>query len=73
MSHYLDYTGEDIINMDMSMDAPTRVCICGSTWFTTIVQIGEDFEIDAYGLDGQCIECGTRVKLPCPVDHPSNV
>lgn len=71
MSHYLDHEGSGV-SFDMS-DTVTRVCICGSTWFKTIVQIDEEFEISAYGLDGECIECGTRVKLPCPVDKAKTV
>lgn len=66
MSHYLDLTPESP-GLDLR-DVRTRLCLCGSRWFRTIVTIGEDGEIEAYGLDGECVECGTRVKLLSPVD-----
>lgn len=67
MTHYLDYEGTgDSIDLGEYM---TRVCVCGSEWFKTVIQIDEDYEIAAYGLDGECIECGSRVKLPCPSDR----
>ena len=69
--NYLDFEGTGQA-LDLS-DTITRVCPCGSTWFKTLISIDEDFEIAAYGLDGECIECGTRVKLPCPVDRPGGV
>ena len=66
MPHYLDKKNNGQ-SMDMS-NVITRVCPCGSTWFRTVISIGEDYNIEAYGLDGECVECGTRVKLPCPPD-----
>lgn len=69
--HYLDYTGHGE-GLDLS-DTITRVCICGNDVFRTVVTIDEDYEISMYGLDGECVECNTRVKLPCPLDHPNFV
>lgn len=64
--NYLDYDGTGQA-MDLA-GTITRVCPCGSEWFKTLVTVDEDYEIAAYGLDAECIECGTRVKLPCPAD-----
>ena len=70
MTNYLDFHNTGA-SMDLS-EHITNICPCGSVWFRTIVQIDDDYEISAYGLDGECIECGTRVKLPCPVDKDSS-
>lgn len=64
----LDYK-HDNSGMDLS-DIITRECICGGTLFKTVVQFDEDYEIGLYFTDGECIECGSRVKLPTPLDLP---
>jgi hypothetical protein len=53
--------------MDLS-DTITRICPCGSNLFRTVVSFDEDYEIALYFLEGECLECGTRVKLPTPLD-----
>lgn len=67
--HILDYNS-DTPGIDMS-DTITRVCICGGQLFKTVVSFDDAFEIAQYSLDGECVECGTRVKLPTPLDLPN--
>ena len=55
-------------NLDLS-DTIVHVCICGSKMFR-IVATFDNFEIAQYSTDGECLECGTRVKVPTPIDNP---
>lgn len=64
--HILDYQ-HDGSGLDLS-DIVTSTCVCGGNLFKTIVSFDEDYEIATYALDGECLECGTRVKLPTPLD-----
>lgn len=49
---------------------PTAACLnCGSNWFNIPVSFDlETYEIDAWGLDAECFDCGTLVTAVCPVD-----
>lgn len=53
--------------LDLS-DVITSVCVCGCNLFRTVVAFDEDYELVLYFTDGECLECGTRVKLPTPLD-----
>jgi hypothetical protein len=54
--------------MDLT-GTPTSVCICGCNLFRTVVTFDEEtYEIAMYSLDGECLECGTRLTLPTPLD-----
>lgn len=54
--------------MDLS-DVISTICPCGCNLFKTVVAIDEDtYELSMYALDAECLECSTRIKLPCPVD-----
>lgn len=64
----LDYTGAwPGTGMDLS-DTIMHVCPCGSTLWKIVVSF-EDYEISAYMLDMECLECGTRAKAPTPLDR----
>lgn len=43
-------------------------CLCGSELFTAIVAF-EHGEIAFYFLDGECVNCGSLVTLPTPIDN----
>ena len=64
-------------NLNTELDAqdmgPTRVCICGGEWFYMPVTFDEEYEIAAYLFSGVCVECGTKVQLPCPLDLPGGI
>lgn len=55
-------------------DIPSAVCInCGSDHFKAIVTFdSETYEISSWSLQGECYVCHSKVKLPCPIDHPLN-
>jgi hypothetical protein len=44
------------------------MCICGCEVFLALVAFGEDKEIAFYFLDGECVNCGSLITLPTPVD-----
>jgi hypothetical protein len=46
---------------------PTHACPCGSEAFYIIARF-EDYELAMYYLDMQCIECGTMLTAPTPLD-----
>lgn len=69
MEHYLDRENNGQ-SLDMS-DTESSTCICGNRWFKTILTLDENNFIAAYGLDVECVECGTRLKLPMPLDNRS--
>ena len=54
---------------DLRSFGPTHTCVCGSMMFTTVVMF-EDYELSFWSLDGECVDCGAFVTLPCPVDKP---
>jgi len=49
---------------------PTAACPnCGSDWLKVVVVFDKDtYEMDAWGLDGECFSCGTLLTVVCPVD-----
>ena len=65
--HYIqllpERTGIDLTDM-----GPLHVCVCGCQMFQSIVMF-EDYELAWWSLDGECLNCGDRVILPCPVDR----
>lgn len=61
-----DYRG-DGQPMDLG-DTVIHQCPCGSNLFRLAVTF-ENYEIAAYSLDMECIECGTRAKAPTPLDR----
>mgnify|MGYP006274460521 FL=1 len=56
----------------MALDArgvPTHACPnCGCKIFR-VQAVFEDFEIAMWFTDGVCVECGTKVTVPTPVDR----
>ena len=44
-------------------------CVCGSRIFRIIASF-EDYEISAYFLDMECLNCGSRYYAPTPIDAP---
>lgn len=67
MTDIRDYTGSGQ-SMDLS-DTICHVCPCGSSLFRIVASF-DDYEISAYSTDGECLDCGTRVKVPTPIDKP---
>ncbi len=57
--------------MDLS-DTITSVCPCGCKLFRIIASF-DDYEIASYSTDGECLECGTYVKVPTPIDNPEYI
>jgi hypothetical protein len=53
----------------MNLDMVTHVCACGGNMWK-IWAIFQDYEIAAYGLDMECMDCGSRAKAPTPLDRP---
>jgi hypothetical protein len=53
---------------------PSAMCInCGSDHFIAVISFDpESYEIASWSLQGQCYVCSSKVKLPCPIDHPIN-
>jgi hypothetical protein len=43
-------------------------CVCGSELFTAVIAF-EQGEICFYFLDGECVDCGSLVTLPTPIDN----
>jgi hypothetical protein len=58
-----DYTNA----MDLRGNPIGSICMCGSELFTAIVGFDEG-EISFYFLDGECVDCGSLVTLPTPID-----
>lgn len=55
------------------MGIPTAACpVCAGVWFITMVCLDPDtYEIASWRLqDVRCADCGSRVTLACPPDHP---
>ena len=53
--------------MDLRGNPIGDICVCGSELFTAIVAF-EYGEICFYFLDGECVDCGSLVTLPTPID-----
>jgi hypothetical protein len=53
--------------MDLRGNPIGDFCLCGSELFTVIVAF-ENGEIAFYFLDGECVNCGSLVTLPTPID-----
>ena len=53
--------------MDLRGHSIGDICVCGSELFTAIVAF-EHGEICFYFLDGECVDCGSLVTLPTPID-----
>lgn len=58
-------------SMDLS-DTIVHVCPCGSHLFKIVASF-DNYEIATYSTDGECLECGTRVKVPTPIDNPDYI
>ena len=60
----IDYTG-----------IPESACPeCGDNKFSTWITIDpDDYEIQMYGTDGLCMECGTLYTIATPPDHPDEI
>jgi len=54
--------------MDLRGTPIGTMCICGCEVFLALVAFGEDKEIAFYFLDGECVNCGSLITLPTPVD-----
>lgn len=54
---------------DLRSLGPVHACTCGCQMFTSIVMF-EEYELSWWSLDGECVNCGNWVTLPCPVDRP---
>lgn len=48
---------------------PTHECICGSNMFKVIASF-EDYEVASFLTEGECVECGSRLTVPTPIDKP---
>jgi hypothetical protein len=59
-----DYTNA----MDLRGHPIGDICVCGSQLFTAILAF-EYGEIAFYFLDGECLDCGSLVTLPTPIDN----
>lgn len=59
--------------IDEAIDArgiPTAICpLCGSDWFYVPVKFNlETYKISAWGTDGYCYACSSKVTVVTPVD-----
>ena len=55
-------------SMDLRGNSIGDICVCGSELFTVIAAF-EPGEIAFYFLDGECVNCGSLVTLPTPIDN----
>lgn len=58
-------------NYSMAMDLrgmPMRECVCGCNVFLALISFDDDNDIAFYFLDGECVNCGSLVTLPTPLD-----
>lgn len=62
-----DYQGP-LAGMDLG-NTITHICPCGNSVFK-IYATFEDYELASYSTDGECVECGSRFKVPTPLDRP---
>ena len=53
---------------DLRQLGPTHLCPCGSQVFYIMASF-DDYELSWYHLDGECVNCGNLVTVPCPVDR----
>jgi len=53
--------------MDLRGHPIGNTCVCGSELFRAIVAFDHG-EIAFYFLDGECVDCGSLVTLPTPID-----
>lgn len=49
---------------------PTASCpICGEQWLKVpMIFDDETYDVAAWGLEGECMSCGTLVTICCPTD-----
>jgi hypothetical protein len=54
---------------------PSAACInCGSDHFVAVITFDPStYEVSSWSLQGECYVCKSKVKLPCPIDHPENI
>lgn len=50
-------------------DTVVHRCHCGNSVFRVFATF-EEYEMTTYSTDGECIECGSRFKVPTPIDNP---
>lgn len=66
-----DYKGTEDTGMDLG-GTVVHVCPCGNNVFR-IMATFDDYEIASYSTDGECVECGSRFKVPTPIDSPDYI
>jgi hypothetical protein len=64
LMHHGDYSKA----MDLRGNSIGTQCVCGCEIFLALVAFNEDKEIAFYFLDGECVNCGSLITLPTPVD-----
>lgn len=52
-------------------DMVLHECPCGSNMWR-IVAVFDDYELATYFTDAECVFCGTRAKVPTPLDRPGS-
>lgn len=62
--HHGDYTQA----MDLRGHPIGTSCMCGSEIFIALISFDESKEIAFYFLDAECVNCGSLVTLPTPID-----
>jgi hypothetical protein len=63
-----DVTPDYSQSLDLG-DMILHECPCGSNMWRIIASF-EDYEISTYFTDAECVFCGTRAKVPTPLDRP---
>lgn len=59
------------MDFSKSMDlrgTPTHICPCGCDEFLIQAKF-EDYELSMYYLDMQCMDCGSLLTAPTPLDR----
>lgn len=59
--------------MPIDLDMVTHVCPCGSQMWKLGWVIFNDYEIAAYSLNMECLECGSLALAPTLVDRPEGL
>lgn len=66
-----EYKLPEKFGTDLRGFGPLFVCTCGNDTFSILARFA-DYKISWYFLDGECINCGNLIRVPCEVDDPNS-
>lgn len=71
MSDIRDLSPDYSSSLDLG-DTILHECVCGSNLWRILASF-EDYELTVYFTDAECAVCGTRAKVPTPLDRPGYI